>query len=252
MKNIKLYVRTDLRTSSKKRISNGKMASQSAHALMAIVLALFEKKEDKLVLFKENEAFFEELKSNKINISIYPLKSLEDFNKVYEENKENAFVIEDQGRTSFSTPTITTMGIAPSGLKYQRFTDCRSELGDVYGAKQTLVINKEEIIDKWKMFEVVSKCSIQFILNETKKINGNYELSLENKGFKAWIEGAFAKITIKPNEKTFDEFKNIIQSSENDTYKEIYYENDKALCVAIGADFIDVVDKYTKNGFSLA
>ena len=249
-KEIKIYIRTDLKVGTKKKVSNGKMAAQSAHALMAVVLSLFKKEENKLILEKENVVFFKELKENKISIKFEEIHNIEELLKIKEREKENAFIIEDQGRTVFKEPTITTMAVVSSGLKLNHYINCKSNINEKYKSKQTLIINKNEIKDKWVMFNSVARASIKFLLNQTRYTGSNYELSLEKEGLKNWINGSFAKITIKPTTCSFDEI--MRKRNEIKTFNEVYEENGIPLCIAIGADFLDEIDKYTKDGFNLA
>lgn len=249
MYNVDIYVRTDLRTSSGKKVQNGKMASQSAHALMAGFLSLFNKQSDSLELKKENVNLLNAFINKEVNLNFIPVKSLEEIENAKSLYKERAFVIEDQGRTSFKEPTVTTMSVMPEGFDYELNTDCRSESGEVYNCKQVLVINKDEIKDKWEMFNVVSLCSLQFLI-DIAQTKGDYSISLQHKGLKAWIEGAFAKITLKPSTKTIEELKETALKA--DTFVSIYKENDVIKCVSFGADFVEKIDEYTKEGFSLA
>lgn len=252
-KKIKIYVRTDLRTSSKKKVPNGKMASQCAHALMGGFLSLFESKEQTLELGKGNEDFLESLLSGKIEYEFVNVKSEEDILKIKQENYENAIVITDQGRTSFKEPTITTMALLPKGLNHFHFVDCGAEYAETYRSKQVIVLNKEAIKDKWEMFEVVSKVSLMFLEDLIKSSESGMTISLENEGLKNWIKGAFAKITIKPKNIDFSEsLEKLEEAKSNNVYTASYEKEGVIKCIAFGADKVDIIDQYTKEGYTLA
>lgn len=251
MENIKIYVRTELRTSSGKKVPNGKMAAQSAHALMAIFLSLFKKEEDLLVLNDENIDLFNAFKENKINIEYIPLKEKD----LIELNltSDNVFPIIDQGRTVFSEPTMTTIGLAPKSYTYNKTTNCKSEKGEVYGAKQVIVINKEEIKDKWEMYSVVSAISLSTLIDLTFDFQDQVVLPLEHKGLKAWIEGAFAKITLQPKEKTtLDLMAKLNDMERSDLLHSALSEGGKLKAISVGPDFVEKVDRLTKEGYKLA
>lgn len=251
MENIKIYVRTDLRTSSGKKVPNGKMAAQSAHALMAIFLGLFKKEEDLLVLNDENIDLFNAFKENKVNIEYVPLKE-EDLVKL-DLTSDNVFPIIDQGRTVFSEPTMTTIGLAPKIYKYSKTTDCKSETGERYGAKQVIVINKEEIKDKWEMYSVVSTVALSTLIDLTFDFQDQVVLPLEHKGLKAWINGAFAKITLQPKENTaLDLMAKLNNMERSNLLHSTLSEGEKLKAIAVGPDFIEKVDKLTKDGYKLA
>jgi len=250
---VKIYVRTDLRTSSNKKVPNGKMASQAAHALMGAFLSLFENKGDELKIAEGNEAILKDYINKDIQIDIIPIKSMEDLSEISNANLENSVIIKDQGRTSFSEPTITTMAISPKGLNYIQFISCDSETGERYASKQVIVINKLEIKDKWEMFDVVSECSLGFLLDLVKTSENQDSISLKKDGLRNWVNGAFAKITVKPKEKSFKSaILDIDNAIKNGVYSSKTERNGVIKAVSIGADSVDIVDLYTKDGYSLA
>lgn len=250
---INIYIRTDLRTSSNKKVPNGKMASQSAHALMGAFLALFENKGSQLVAPEENQPLLDAYLNGEIEYIFTPVKGKDELDKIQKENKEESIVIQDQGRTSFNEPTITTMAVSPKGYNYIKFINCNSEMDDRYRSKQVIVLNKEEIKDKWEMFNVVSQCSLDFLIDLVKESQNRNTISLEKEGLKNWVNGAFAKITIKPKETTFEETLEIKKRAEYDgLYTGVCEINNVIKCVSFGADSIEIIDKYTKEGYALA
>lgn len=252
MNKIKIYIRTDLRTSSGKKVPNGKMASQSAHALMSLFLSLFDKKEDMLSLLPENRVFYDKLKSGEIEIEYIPLKKLEDL--TFSLNDENVFPIIDQGRTAFNEPTLTTIAVAPENLKHIKFADCTAGTGERYASKQVIVINKEEIKDKWEMCSVVSEASLNPLLDFCIELNDSVLIPLNHLGLKNWIEGAFAKITVQPKEKDLlllmTELNN--QSQNTTLLHSVLIKDDVMKAISVGPDLVEKVDIFTKEGFKLA
>lgn len=244
MENLKIYVRTDLKTNSGKKVPNGKLAAQSAHAVMAVFLNLFKMKEDSLVLVKGNEPLYRAFKEKTLNITFEPYK---------EEilPAENVVFIIDQGRTVFNEPTLTAVAVAPEGYSYEKTTDCSSEMGDRYGAKQAIVVNKELIKDKWEMFTMVSEASLSFLLDTSLEMGGEIIIPLTNPGVRAWISGAFAKITLQPKDKTMIELLVDVNASPN-LLSAVIEKEGNAACVAVGPDFVEAVDTCTKEGFRLA
>ena len=253
MNKISIYVRTDLRTKDNRKVSNGKMASQAAHALMGSFLSMFKTTEDKLVLLEGNETLLNDYLNDSIAIEIKPIKSINEVDSIIKENLENSVLITDQGRTSFNEPTVTTLAVAPSCFNYEHFINCNAEKDSVYLSKQVLVINKEAIKDKWEMFEVVSKSSIAILIKLIKESDDQKSISLDKIEFKNWINGAFAKITVKPTTSSFDgAIRAAGEATANGVYVSTLTDNYTIKCIAFGADSIENIDKYTKEGFSLA
>lgn len=249
MENLKIYVRTKLKTSSGKRVPNGKMAAQSAHAVMGVFLSLFKKEEDSLILIKENKPLFNAFKNKTLNIT---------FEEYKEEipSSKNVIEIIDQGRTVFKEPTLTAVAVAPEDYIYNKFIDCDSEKGERYGAKQAIVINKELIKDKWEMFSLVSEASMGFLLDTAIEFGDEIIIPLTHEGVKAWIEGAFAKITLQPNNSELLEV-DMIQlmlnvETKSNLLNTIIEKDDIPVCISIGPDFVWAVDTLTKDGFKLA
>lgn len=244
MEKLRIYVKTNLKTSTGKKVPNGKMAAQSAHAVMAVFLSLFEKKEDYLLLLEENRPLFDAFKNKTLEIEFIPYKEEIDYD-------ENVIAIMDQGRTVFKEPTLTVVAVAPKGYTYNKTTDCNSESGERYGSKQAIVINKELIKDKWEMFSLVSEASLSFLIDTSIDMDSEVIIPLKNEGVKAWIYGAFAKITLQPKEKTMIELLVDINASPT-LLSAIIEKEGNPVCVAVGPDFVNNVDSCTKEGYRLA
>ncbi len=244
MEELKVYVKANLKTSSGKKVPNGKMAAQSAHAVMGVFLSLFEKKEDHLLLLEENRDLFNAFKNKTLKIDFLPYKEEVEY-------AENVIAIVDQGRTVFKEPTLTAVAVAPKGYTYRKTTDCQSESGERYGAKQAIVINKELIKDKWEMFSLVSEASLAFLIDTSLEMGGEVIIPLKNEGVKAWINGAFAKITLQPKEKTMIELMVDLNSSKT-LLSAIVEKDGNPVCVSVGPDFVEKVDACTKVGYRLA
>lgn len=247
MSEVKLYVRTDLRTNSGKKVPNGKMAAQSAHALMAGFLSLFKREEDCLVSTPENLALIKSFLSGELTLSIKPIKE----SAVESILERNAIPIVDQGRTVFKEPTLTTIIEMPKSAILNRYAvDCAAEQNERYRSKQTLVIDKSQIKDKWEMFELVSNASMKGIYNFAMEMENEVVIPLKNEGFAAWINGAFAKITLQPKEATMIGLLESLNSQSEMNYS-LMSKGSELACISIGPHHIEKVDKFTKNGFSL-
>lgn len=247
MTELNIYVRTDLRTNSGKKVPNGKMAAQSAHALMAGFLGLFDRTENEIVSFPENENLINSFIEGTVKINYLPIKE-EQVEEI--QSKSNVISIVDQGRTVFKEPTLTTMIEMPENVKLSSYIDCKSEIDERYRSKQTIVIDKEFIKDKWEMFSVVSEVSLESLLPLIMKYENTYNLMIPNEGFDNWIKGAFAKITLQPNEVTMIDLLDNLNNSNNIMYN-FKSKDSNLVAIAIGADFVEEVDKFTKEGFKL-
>lgn len=244
---LNIYIRTDLRTNSGKKVPNGKMAAQSAHALMAGFLALFERNGNEIKSFPENESILDSFMENKIKFNYLPIKE----NDIAEiQNKANVISIVDQGRTVFKEPTLTTMIEMPKDAKLSSYIDCKAEMDERYRSKQAIIIDKEFIKDKWEMFELVSEISLESLLPLTMKFENIYRLMIPNEGFDNWIKGAFAKITLQPTEVTMIDLLDNLNNT-NDVLYNFKSKNSNLVAIAIGADFVEKIDKFTKEGFRL-
>lgn len=244
MEKVKIFIRTDLKTNSNKRVPNGKLAAQSAHACMAGFLSLFERSENKLIPLKENKPLIEAFVNNKIEIEYLPIKE-KDLESVLEE--ENLIKIIDQGRTVFREPTLTTMIKMPKGYTYNQYIDCGAEQNERYRSKQTIIINKPEIKDKWEMFEVVTESSMKSLYSF---LNKELELELKEEGLKAWISGAFAKITLQPTDVTIEELEERLLNQTDVTFVTTKKEN-KISSITVNPNFVEIVDQHTKEGLKL-
>ncbi len=252
MKKVKVYVRTDLRTKEGKKVPNGKMASQSAHGVMALFLGLFDRDGRTLTLRKQNLELFKAFKESEIVFEYLPVKSSEEFEKIANENVGKSVVIQDQGRTAFSEPTNTVIAVAYSDVSLSTFLSCKSE-EDKLASKQVMVINKDEIKDKWEMFSVVSEASLNFLINLVELEGFDYVLRIKKESLDNWINGAFAKITLKPKEFNFKTARMLLEkASENNIYTGFSKINGVVKCVAFGADKKENIDNYTSKGFNLA
>lgn len=247
MQKIKIYVRADLRTNSGKKVPNGKMAAQSAHALMAGFLALFNRDVDCLTSKKENMDLIKAFISGQVETQIIPIKEYE----VEELLMKNVIPIIDQGRTVFREPTLTTIVEMPETAVLSKVADCEAETNERYRSKQTLVIDKSAIKNKWDMFEVVSQASLKGLLNYVIEMGDEFILPLQHEGLSAWINGAFAKITLQPKETSMIDLLDSLNNQSTMNYSLVSTEGGELACVAIGPHFIEEVDKFTKQGYSL-
>lgn len=244
MEKIKIFIRTDLKTNSNKRVPNGKLAAQSAHACMAGFLSLFERTENKLIPLKENKPLIEAFANNKVEIEYLPIKE-KDLDSIIQE--ENLIKIIDQGRTVFREPTLTTMIKMPKGYIYNQYVDCAAEKDERYKSKQTIIINKAEIKDKWEMFEVVTESSMKSLYSF---LNEELELELKEEGLKAWISGAFAKITLQPSDLTIEELKEKLLNQTEVGFV-VTQKEDKISSITVNPNLVEIIDKYTKEGLKL-
>lgn len=244
---IKVYVRTDLKTNSGKRVPNGKMAAQSAHALMGGFLALFKKESEVLTSEPQNLELIKQFINGTVDVEYIPLKESE-VNDIL--NNPNVIPIIDQGRTVFREPTLTTMVVMPESAKLNKNSDCYAESDSRYRSKQTLVIDKNHIKDKWEMFEIVSNASLKGLYNFAIVMENEVVIMLNNEGLSAWINGAFAKITLQPKEKTMIGLLEELNQQSDLNYS-LISKGCELACISIGPDFVESVDKITKEGYSL-
>lgn len=250
---INIYVRTDVRTKEGRKVPNGKMASQSAHALMGLFLSLFNKDNRKLTLMEKNKTLANHFLNNSFELNVIPISSEKEILELFNENKEESFMVTDQGLTSFNEPTITTLAVAPKGTILSDDIRCRREDLKGYNSKQVIVINKDKIKDKWDMFHSVSMCSITFLIDLLNKSENKDSITLDNDGLNNWINGLFAKITVKPSVLTFEDALLKLEKAKSDNiYTSVFTKNDEIKCISFGADSIEKIDFYTKEGFSLA
>lgn len=236
---LNIYIRKDL------NMRKGKMAAQSAHAAMKLLIECMIPHENKLILNKLHESqLLDFLKNPHVNIN-YVENEAELKNSI--NNVIPSSIIVDNGRTEFhGVPTATC---AASGI----FKN--SEINEIYvpqtygtdiKAKQIFVYSKENPLSKENAVKLstVSCLNIIYKLLTNNKDFKYIDLSVNNE-LSAWLTGAFGKIAVSVKK---DEDLEILKNNliENNI-KVFEYSHENNKCLVIEPKYPENIDVFTKH-----
>ncbi len=222
---LKIYIRKDL------NMRKGKMAAQSAHAIMKLFFELMHVENDKFLISKENvnlvDVFLKEPE-----VEIVYVNSEEDLFNSFDKLKPFSVIV-DSGRTEFNgvkTVTCGAQGIFQKGEMTELVVP--HNYGQEIKSKQVFVFNKSNNLSK----EVACKMAVITCLMDlrSKLIDKDdyfyYDLSILNE-FNSWIMNAFAKISLSVN--TVEELEDIIEKLkiENISFQRYNIENSFCICI---------------------
>lgn len=236
---LNIYIRKDL------NMRKGKMAAQSAHAAMKILLESMFKRENKIFLTaeKDNELtlFF---KNPEVNV-IYVQNEEELKEKI---TKEKAFsIIVDNGRTEFHGIKTTTCGA--SGIfnkKIEHELIVPQTYGEEIKAKQIIVYSKQNPLSKENAVKLAVISCLEIIYKKMLTDNNHKYIDLnEENELSAWINGAFGKIAVSV--KTDEELDMLYKELEENSIFAIKKEQGNNNCLIIEPKYPHEIDIFTKH-----
>ncbi len=238
-KELVIYIRKDL------NMRKGKMAAQSAHAAMKILLDAMEKTEDSFTLKANQTKDFNEWLKNPV-VRIKMVKDEDELNSALDKSKPYT-IIQDSGRTEFHG--VKTVTCAAQGI-FDEFPFEGLEVRSIYGSdiksKQVIVFTKEAPLAKEIACELAALSCLLNLSKKMKNVNNTKLLDFKNeKALKDWVLNAFAKIAVSLNTKAE------LKSLENElwvnrVYSEIVSKGDN-YCLCIEPQHPEIIDFYTKS-----
>lgn len=230
---MKVYVRSDL------NMRKGKISSQVSHAVVAMWLNCMKQTEEKFTLSGENYNEYKKWLKDGSKIEILPVPSEEELISYL---SYDTVLIEDQGRTEFKGHTKTCVSKLSNVSLYGRLS-C-SSISDK-PAKQTLIANRDLKLNKWVLAEYAATASWNALSSLMEDTGEELVLYLNKEDLKNWLLGAFAKITLKIDEKDINEMKSNLK--DNDIGFSEYLLEDQTVVLATTPRFCDVLDAVTSN-----
>jgi peptidyl-tRNA hydrolase len=201
MEILNIFIRQDL------KMRKGKMAAQSAHAVMKLLFDVMKKISERMILPSiQKDELVKFLQNPQVKITMVADEAA--LNQILDKSLPHAVIV-DSGRTEFhGVPTVTC---AAQGI----FSSCdfsEIHVPHMYGkdikAKQVFVFNKDIPLSKELACELSVMTCLEF-LNQKMKTDGEqkyFDLT-EDSAFVAWIVNAFAKIGLSA--KTMDELNEV-------------------------------------------
>ncbi|MGD1527027.1 peptidyl-tRNA hydrolase [Vibrio harveyi] len=191
---ITIYARKDL------GYRRGKMAAQSAHALMKLMLESFEKQGEQLFCSTEVHRLLQVLATQPDLVKIEWVDSAERIHELEELHGPHASSIIDNGKTeSNGIPTLTCLAVDNSKT-FKRVREIEFEESR-YNCKQVLVMRSDMKLSKEQQMATATQVSCKVLSDTLTALPGaGYVIDLGNESnelLSSWLSGAFAKIGVK-------------------------------------------------------
>lgn len=236
---LNIYIRKDL------NMRKGKMAAQSAHAAMKLLLESMYSQSGKIVLSEEKEKelclFFKNP-----NVNIIYVQSEEELKEKVKNEKAFSIIV-DNGRTEFHGVQTTTC--AASGI-FNKNTEHELSVPHTYGeeikAKQVIIYSKESPLSKENAVKLAVISCLK-IIYEKMLIGSNCKyinLDIENE-LSAWINGAFGKIAVSV--KTDNELIILGEKLKENNIVVIEEKIEKNKCLIVEPKYPQEIDIFTKH-----
>lgn len=236
---LNIYIRKDL------NMRKGKMAAQSAHAAMKLLLESMHSTSEKMVLSEEKEKELV-LFLNNPQVNIIYVKSEEEL-KEKVKNEKSFSIIVDNGRTEFHGVPTTTC--AASGI-FNENTEQELYVPHTYGedikAKQIIIYSKESPLSKENAVKLAVISCLKIIYKKMVTNNNNKYIDLnEDNEMSAWINGAFGKIAVSV--KTDKELDILSMTLEENNIVVIEEKFEQNKCLIVEPKYPQAIDVFTKN-----
>lgn len=234
---LNIYIRKDL------NMRKGKMAAQSAHAAMKLLLESMHSTSEKMVLSEEKEKELV-LFLNNPQVNIIYVKSEEEL-KEKVKNEKSFSIIVDNGRTEFHGVPTTTC--AASGI-FNENTEQELYVPHTYGedikAKQIIIYSKESPLSKENAVKLAVISCLKIIYKKMVTNNKYIDLNEDNE-MSAWINGAFGKIAVSV--KTDKELDILSMTLEENNIVVIEEKFEQNKCLIVEPKYPQAIDVFTKN-----
>lgn len=234
---LKIYVREDL------KMRKGKMAAQSAHAIMKLIFEVMKKNEKRMVLENKEDLLLKDFLKNPV-VEIVMVKSEDDLNVAIDKSKPFSIVV-DSGRTEFNgvkTVTCAAQGIFEDSLISEIVVP--HNLGTDIKSKQVFIFNKDiplTKIDACKLAVITCVNNIYSKLIEEDNYKF-YDLTVKNE-FNDWILNAFGKICLSVE--NMNDFNSIVKELNDKNIEFTQYNYGLNNCLCIEAKYPEAVDVVT-------
>lgn len=237
MQTLNIFIRQDL------KMRKGKMAAQSAHAIMKLLFDVMNKTAERMTLPSKQKLELDQFMLNP-KVKIIMVADEVALNQALDKSLPHA-IITDSGRTEFhGVPTITC---AAQGI----FSTCdfsEIHVPHIYGkdikAKQVFVFNKDVPLSKELACELSVMTCLEF-LHKKMENDGNeqyFDLT-EDSAFVAWIVNAFGKIGLSA--KTMDELNQVAHNLNDNSISFVKKNIGENVCLCIEPCYPDYIDPIT-------
>jgi len=236
---LKIYIRKDL------NMRKGKMAAQSAHAIMKLFFELMHIENNKFLISKENVKLVDVFLKNP-EIEIIYVNSEENLFNSFDKSKPFSVIV-DSGRTEFNgvkTITCGAQGLFEKGEITELVVP--HNYGQEIKSKQVFVFNKSNTLSKENACKLAVITCLMDLRNKLidKDDYFYYDLSILNE-FNSWIMNAFAKISLSVN--TIEELEDVIEKLKIENIGFQKYNIDNNYCICIEAKNPINIDPITGN-----
>jgi len=237
MNMLNIFIRQDL------KMRKGKMAAQTAHAVMKLLFDVTKKSSIKMVLPAKQAQELDDFLANPI-VKIQMVQNENALMKALDKNLPHAVIV-DSGRTEFhGVPTVTC---AAQGI----FSFCdfsEIHVPHIYGkeikAKQIFVFNKDTPLSKEMACELSVLTCLEYLSKQLKSDNNEKYFDLnEDSAFVAWIVNAFAKIGLSA--KTMDELNQVKDNLNTNSISFIQRTVKDNTCLCIEPCYPEKIDPIT-------
>lgn len=236
---LNIYIRKDL------NMRKGKMAAQSAHAAMKLLLESMHATSEKMVLSEEKEKDLL-LFLNNPQVNIIYVRSEEELKEKVENEKAFSIIV-DNGRTEFHGVQTTTC--AASGI-FNKNTEHELYVPHTYGeeikAKQIIIYSKECPLSKENTVKLAVISCLKIIYKKMVTNNNSKYIDLnEDNEMSAWINGAFGKIAVSV--KTDKELDILCMTLEENNIVVIEENFEQNKCLIVEPKYPQEIDIFTKH-----
>lgn len=236
---LNIYIRKDL------NMRKGKMAAQSAHAAMKLLLESMDSKSGKMVLSEEKQKDLILFLNNPIVNIIYAESEKELKEKV--ENEKAFSIIVDNGRTEFHgvpTTTCAASGIFNENNEQELYVP--HTYGEEIKAKQIIIYSKESPLSKENAVKLAVISCLKIIYKKMVTNNNSKYIDLnEDNEMSAWINGAFGKIAVSV--KTDKELDILCMTLEENNIVVIEEKFEQNKCLIVEPKYPQEIDIFTKH-----
>lgn len=239
-----ILIRKDL------NMRKGKMAAQSAHAAMKLLLESLIKQDHVLFMNESIQNQLNQFLSRqdiKNSIKIEYVNSEEELEQVTKDMTPSSIIV-DHGRTEFhgqKTPTCAAFGLFDHiDLNYELLPPAENTDDREIFSKQVFVFSKEKALSKENTCKMAVFTCLSIIFDHFKQHHFEVDLSIVN-NFTNWINGAFAKISVSTKtDQQFDELKTQLEDQGFQLSTCVIDENQ---CLAIEPLTNQEIDPFTRS-----
>lgn len=237
-----VIVRKDL------NMRRGKMAAQSAHALMKTFINTFSAPHGSTTLFLDTEREKQILGwQQNPTVSVRLVDDLNELSETETAHESPVFCIEDIGRTEFhGIKTVTCTCLVDPDWRLSENPFVPQISSEPLRAKQVIVVRRDIKLTKEDLCEYAAIASVDAMLNAMASQGALNDVDLDtNTPLSIWLRSAFGKIVVGiPDLVALDA---IAHSAFKDdcTVGQAFGPDGEPVAIALGPDFPECIDRIT-------